>query len=439
MIKDKHLFFSAGFTLIELLIVIAILAVLATAAVLMLNPAGMLAETRDSTRMTDLNAINQALGFLRYYSPSSDFGSSTNVYVSIPSDLADCGYGTTNPLNLPSIPSTYSYVCKTEADYRRIDGNGWIPVDFTKVSGGSPLVSLPVDPVNDATRGLYYTYLGGGWTLNSMLESSRYLSASARTDGGVDDARYETGVDFSLWSVVSGLVGYWRMDESLWTIDCLTSTVMDSSENAHHGKSCPNISGPAGGVVGKIGNAGRFDGANTYVNAGNINLPSNQVTVSWWMNMVDNSGLTPDMGLAPIIIDWMKGSPSDYRDGTVLCYIKTNPAWSGGSFTTNGVICTYSSTGPQLNDVGTNFNNWYGSWHFITYTVNGTNAKIYVDGNLENSIVGTGNINPQNDIFSISKRMWTYGVTLNGTIDEVRVFSRALTAVEIKAMYDATK
>ncbi len=119
-----------GFTLIELLIVIGILAVLSTATVLMLNPAGMLAETRDSTRLTDLNAINQALSLYQYYSTSS-FGAVNTVYISIPSASADCGYGAGNPLSLPSIPAGYSYICKDEITYRKIDDAGWIPVDFT--------------------------------------------------------------------------------------------------------------------------------------------------------------------------------------------------------------------------------------------------------------------------------------------------------------------
>ncbi len=42
-----------SFTLIELLVVIAILAVLATAVVLVLNPSQLLAQGRDSTRLSD--------------------------------------------------------------------------------------------------------------------------------------------------------------------------------------------------------------------------------------------------------------------------------------------------------------------------------------------------------------------------------------------------
>ena len=50
-----------GFTLIELLIVIAILAILATTVVLVLNPAQILAETRDGQRLNDMGTLQSAI------------------------------------------------------------------------------------------------------------------------------------------------------------------------------------------------------------------------------------------------------------------------------------------------------------------------------------------------------------------------------------------
>ena len=50
-----------GFTLIELLIVIAILAILATTVVLVLNPAQILAQARDAQRISDLSSIKSAI------------------------------------------------------------------------------------------------------------------------------------------------------------------------------------------------------------------------------------------------------------------------------------------------------------------------------------------------------------------------------------------
>jgi prepilin-type N-terminal cleavage/methylation domain-containing protein len=52
---------KAGFTLIELLIVIGILAILATVVVLVLNPTEMFKQARDSQRLSETDALNQAI------------------------------------------------------------------------------------------------------------------------------------------------------------------------------------------------------------------------------------------------------------------------------------------------------------------------------------------------------------------------------------------
>ncbi|MDE2145009.1 MAG: prepilin-type N-terminal cleavage/methylation domain-containing protein, partial [Patescibacteria group bacterium] len=51
-----------SFTLIELLIVIAIIGILASVVVLVLNPAQLLSQSRDSRRTQDLSNLNNAIG-----------------------------------------------------------------------------------------------------------------------------------------------------------------------------------------------------------------------------------------------------------------------------------------------------------------------------------------------------------------------------------------
>ncbi|MDE2144889.1 MAG: type II secretion system protein, partial [Patescibacteria group bacterium] len=51
----------SSFTLIELLIVIAIIGILASALVLVLNPAQLLSQSRDSRRTQDLSNLNNAI------------------------------------------------------------------------------------------------------------------------------------------------------------------------------------------------------------------------------------------------------------------------------------------------------------------------------------------------------------------------------------------
>ena len=57
IVKITSQYLSEGFTIIELLLVMAIIGILATTMMVILNPAAMLARARDSQRDTDINSI----------------------------------------------------------------------------------------------------------------------------------------------------------------------------------------------------------------------------------------------------------------------------------------------------------------------------------------------------------------------------------------------
>ena len=65
-------------------------------------------------------------------------------------------------------------------------------------NGGSPLATLPIDPINNATY--YYAYCAistnGTYELDANIESVRYASRKT-LDGGNTDAFYETGTNLS--------------------------------------------------------------------------------------------------------------------------------------------------------------------------------------------------------------------------------------------------
>ena len=183
---------KTGFTLVELLLVVGILGVLTTVTVLLVNPVEFLKQSRDAVRISDLRATNDALNLIQVYNPSA-LGSPDNIiYVSLPSATSP----SCDP-SLPTPPGGWSYNCETEADYRRVDGNGWIPVNFTSLSIGSPLSALPIDPINTATDGLYYTFVKGSWELNAQMESLAYNDGGEKNvvggDGGDTNLLYELG------------------------------------------------------------------------------------------------------------------------------------------------------------------------------------------------------------------------------------------------------
>ncbi len=171
----------------------------------------MAIESQDRTRINDLNSLNSVLkGMLPY--------SSNAVYISLPSDDPDCAN-----LDLPSLPPGWSYHCSNLNDYQKTDGKGWIPADFTKLSGGSFLKILPVDPVNSADSLFYYAYAAGltekNWVLASLLGSDKFLKRSAGSDGGGDPSRFEIGSNVKLWMEASGLAGHWKFNKSFNGVD----------------------------------------------------------------------------------------------------------------------------------------------------------------------------------------------------------------------------
>lgn len=191
---------KTGFTLVELLIVIAILAVLSTAVVLILNPAELIKQSRDSTRISDLAALNSAIAYF-----ASDTAQNTSAWPTAAS--TKCTVGTTKP------GAAAAGGCANVAS-TATDGTGWVNLDFRLIAGGSPLSKLPIDPINNAAgcpgtpAGCFYAFTvsasNGKYKIWANMESAKYNSAgnseveTAAKDGGNVDSWYEVGSDLTL-------------------------------------------------------------------------------------------------------------------------------------------------------------------------------------------------------------------------------------------------
>ena len=104
-----------GFTLVELLIVIGILAVLATTAVIVLNPVELLKQARDSQRLSDLDSVRSA----------------TSLYLA---DVTSPSF-TAGPYSTASTTCAFtSPACTVKAVYTTA-GSGWAGVDLDSITG----------------------------------------------------------------------------------------------------------------------------------------------------------------------------------------------------------------------------------------------------------------------------------------------------------------
>ena len=220
-----------GFTLIELLVVIAIIAILSVVVVLTLNPAEMLRRSRDSNRLSDMTTLSTAISHFQtdqgIISGSGSMGNANTVYVSLPDPAASTSAGNNcSSLGLLTLPTGYVYHCAGPNYYRKADGTGWIPVNFSSITTGSPLGTLPIDPINSSSSRLYYTYTTNGsqFEATAPMESQNYGLGGANdqisNDGGTLASVYEKGSKLGLEPLDYGdtsLVGLWTMDEGTGT------------------------------------------------------------------------------------------------------------------------------------------------------------------------------------------------------------------------------
>lgn len=195
-----------GFTLLELLIVIAILAILSTTIVVYLNPAQLLAETRDSQRINDLGSIQSAISLYLTSAPSPIISfrgfCSTQCFThtATVTNAGCAGTGAARHSATIGGSSTKDAVASSTAS-RSVDGFGWVPVDFATMTGGSPFATLPLDPSNTDTY--FYSYAcsenAKTFELNANMESGRYSELGTgdveANDGGDITGIYEVGND----------------------------------------------------------------------------------------------------------------------------------------------------------------------------------------------------------------------------------------------------
>ncbi len=190
-----------GFTLLELLIVIGILAILSAVTVLVINPSQLLKRARDSQRLSDVSTMQSAIGLFLTEITTPTIRGNGNIYLTIASSGA--------------VAANTNYASST---YQVINGLGWIPINFTAITGGSPIGGLPTDPINtsNTTEHLYYAYRALDtplvYEINARMESDFYrLGGGAdkeNTDGGNAGSIYETGNTTTLMGTTTN--GFYR-------------------------------------------------------------------------------------------------------------------------------------------------------------------------------------------------------------------------------------
>src|SRR3989338_7380524 len=207
-----------------------------------------------------------------------------------------------------------------------------------------------------------------------------------------------------------GLVGYWTFDEG-------TGLRANDFRGKNNYGTLSGTTKPTW-VSGKHGKALSFDGTSGYVDAGNqssVNLTT-AITASVWIKYnVD---------------------PKTLRyNGIISKQVSTN-AYQLQTYSTDGRIEFVIGTGVTAAASISNTVLKQGAWYHIVGTFDGSNVRMYVNGIADGTpapYVGTIPISSNNLV--IGKNYDGTNKFFNGLIDDVRIYSRALSAAEVYNLY----
>ncbi len=210
----------------------------------------------------------------------------------------------------------------------------------------------------------------------------------------------------------NGLVGYWKMDESTWTIDCTAAAALDSSGNSNNARACVTGTGPAAGSPAKFGNGVLLDNSDDYLSA------------------PDSSSL--DITGAITIAVWVKPTTAQDSDWDTIVDKSYATAYFFGTGNGSGRDLSFwvaNTAGINTAEVLTD-----GVWQHAVVTYNGQTATIYLNGTSVGSAAFSMAIQTNIRALGIGAR-YNGGNLFNGSLDELRIYNRALSATEVQNLY----
>jgi chitodextrinase/glucose/arabinose dehydrogenase len=249
------------------------------------------------------------------------------------------------------------------------------------------------------------------WDTTTVANGNYTLAARARDAAGNVTTSTQITVTVANVAQANDATAAYAFNETSGT------TTADASGNGLTGTL---TSGPVF-APGKYGNGIRFDGINDYVNLGNptaLRL-TGSMTISAWIN----SSAFPGDDAAIV----SKRSNTGFQLDTT---VDTGARRIGFKLTNSsgGDMFRYGATTLQAN-----------TWYYVTgvYDATARTLHVYLNGQLDDGVLqGTVTTTQRNSTanVNIGRRTGSPGAfNFNGTIDDVRIYSRALTQAEIQA------
>jgi hypothetical protein len=314
------------------------------------------------------------------------------------------------------------------------DGEDWVSIDYfpiwncgnfvrsandnSRTENGNNGLAFGLDPWLQLER------VGNTFHFRTSVDGSSWteMDASPITRDDMDGLALQVGIrhatfsedpgyiafdNFSIVSPLVGPVGHWKLDEASGL------TAADSSGYSNDG-TLTNMTGTEW-TAGILDGALRLDGNGQYVDCGNdssLHLLTEEATLSAWVKMEPaNEGAY--MGIA----GKMAGGDNGFALVRHNSYVFR--LWVGNI---EGSALAGVSSDVTYNDT---------DWHHVVGVVSYTTSYLYVDG-VKQAEEGAVRLVESGEYAFIGRQYSDYDERYwNGTIDDVRIYNRALSEQEI--------
>jgi hypothetical protein len=264
---------------------------------------------------------------------------------------------------------------------------------------------------------------GTGWKFHGFLDEFKIYPYARTADEAKQDflaGGSPSGVGAVLGSqdqtfMSEGLVGYWKMDEA--SANTCSGGVNDSCDSSGNGNDGA-WSGTVTSGSGKFGNSGLFSSSGS-INMGdisNFNMGTDDMTISVWAKR-------PDNGISQELVNKGILGSGDIGDSYTL-YIQSTGVLKS-MFSVGGSNAIFNGS-TVVDD-----NEWH---HIVAVFDRDGNLSNYIDGNLDSSV----SISDHNGVDLSNSYDFLVGGSraYAGSIDETRIYNRALSAGEIADLYN---
>lgn len=166
MASKTHKLFKLqlGMTYVDLLVSMAIIFILFSTVMLIIDPLSLKKRARDNKRISNISALDRAINeYVLTQKTYPDAANTTRTSNSLPT-------GNSGPYSNPS--------------------DGWIDASMASYT-----TNLPIDPLNESPYFFSYRHTDSGYEINASLE---FLTEYHTNDGGDDDTLYEVGNDLTI-------------------------------------------------------------------------------------------------------------------------------------------------------------------------------------------------------------------------------------------------